>query len=285
MNPSTDLTSFSAADMDSFLPAMKIGLITTISPNGEPHISLISSIMATSPNQMAFGQFTEGFSKEYIRQNPKVGFLIMSLDKNLWIGKASYTHTATAGKEYDFYNNIPMFRYNAYFGIHTVYYLDLLAQSGKKALPMSAIIGSALLSSVARTLGKKNQGKTILNPWTQGFMNKLDNLKFLSYIDHDGYPVIIPAIQAQTLGSDRILFSTSVYTKELNAIPKGTRLAIFGMALTMEDVLMRGTYQGTQRVAGITVGVTDLDWVYNAMPPVPGQIYPPRSIHPVTDFQ
>ena len=47
-----------------------------------------------------------------------------------------------------------------------------------------------------------------------------------------------------------MLFSTSVYTDELKAIPAGIPMAVFGMALTMEDVLLRGTYQGIRRVGG-----------------------------------
>jgi len=33
----------------------------------------------------------------------------------------------------------------------------------------------------------------------RGFLNKLDNLKFLCYIGADGYPVLIPAIQTQRM--------------------------------------------------------------------------------------
>ena len=123
--------AFSEEDIRSTQPAMKIGLLATVTPEGLPHVTLLSSLMACGPAQLCFGQFTEGFSKKHILANPKTGFLVMSLDKNLWRGKATYTHYAKQGPEYDYYNNVPMFRYNAYFGVHTVYYLDLVAHSGK----------------------------------------------------------------------------------------------------------------------------------------------------------
>ncbi len=115
-------------------------------------------------------------------------------------------------------------------------------------------------------------------------MDKIDNLKFLSYVGEDGYPVIIPAIQTQSLDSQHVLFSTSVYTDELEAIPVGADLAVFSMALTMEDVLMRGKYQGLRRLAGVKAGVVEVDWVYNPMPPVPGQVYPLIEIRPITEY-
>jgi hypothetical protein len=278
------LTVFSPEDIQSTQPAMKIGLLATINPAGLPHVTLISSLMACAPQKMAFGQFTEGSSKQHILNNPKTGFLIMSLEKNLWRGKTIFTHSTKEGPEYDYYNNVPMFRYNAYFGIHTVYYLDLLSQTGKEPLPMNRIIFAAIQTILARTLRHKPGKEEVLNLWTRSFLDKLDNLKFIAWVGEDGYPVIIPAIQAQSMDKEHVLFSTSVYTDELKAIPAGADMAVFSMALTMEDVLLRGKYLGLRRMAGIQAGVVKVDWVYNPMPPVPGQIYPPVKLQAVEKY-
>src|SRR4030065_2038861 len=227
------LTAFSPEDIQSTQPAMKIGLLATVTPTGLPHVTLISTLMACAPQQMAFGQFTEGLSKQHILNNPKTGFLIMSLDKNLWRGKATFTHSTKEGPEYDYFNNVPMFRYNAYFGVHTVYYLDLLSHTGKQPLPMNRIIFAAIQTLLARTLGSKPGTDEVINPWTRLFLNKLDNLKFIAWVGEDGYPVIIPAIQTQCLDRQYLLFSTSVYTDELKAIPVGADMGLFSMALTM----------------------------------------------------
>ena len=279
------LSTFSESDIQGTQPAMKVGLLATITPEGLSHVTLLSSLMACGPTQLCFGQFTEGMSKQHILSNPRAGFLIMGLDKNLWSGKASYTHLAKNGVEYDYYNNVPMFRYNAYFGVHTVYYFDLIGHTGKTPLPMNKIIFAALQTMLARTLGRKPGQQAVLNPWTRAFLDKIDNLKFLAYVGAEGYPVIIPAIQAQSLDSSHVLFSTSVYKDELQAIPAGTTLAVFDMALTMEDVLLRGRYLGIQRVGGIKAGVLEVSWVYSPMPPVPGQIYPPVELKAVTQFK
>jgi hypothetical protein len=277
-------TSFSEADIQGTQPALKVGLLATVSPEGLPHITLLSSLMACNATQLSFGQFTEGTSKKHIQRNPKTGFLIMSLDKQLWRGKARFTYSIREGKEYDFYNNVPMFRYNAYFGIHTVYYFDLVSQTGKTALPMDQVIFAAIQTMLARTLGKKPGKVDVLNAWTRALLNKLDSLKFLAYIDPDGYPLIIPAIQAQSLDAQHVFFSASVYGDELKAIPAGADMAVFSMSLSMEDVLLRGKYQGLRRVGGVKAGVVEIDWVYNPMPPVPGQVYPATSLNPVIDF-
>jgi len=284
MTAKTIYKTFSASDIESFKPAMKIGMLATINDEGLPHLTLLSSLQASSPTQLTFGQFTEGLSKGFIKRNPKTAFLIMTLQKEVSRGKATFTHTAKSGPEYEMYNNIPMFRYNAYFGVHTVYYLDLVEHYGKQNLPMGNIIQAAVKTMIARNLARRPAPRPVLNLWTQELMNKVDNLKFMAYISDDGYPLIIPVIQAQAASSERIIFSTSAYGDELAVIPEGVPMALFGMTLNMEDVLVRGTYRGIRSIGGFRCGVLDVDWVYNSMPPVPGQIYPPLELEPVTVF-
>ncbi len=274
-------TTFSEEDIAGTHPEMKIGLLATMDSEGLPHITLLSSLMACSPTQLCFGQFVEGLSKKYILDRPETGFLIMDLGKNLWRGTARYARSAKDGPQYDHYNNVPMFRYNAYLGVHTVHYFDLVEHTGKIPLPMGKIVFAALKTMVARTLAGKDKRAPILNAWTRAFVNKIGNLKFLSYIAEDGYPRIIPAIQAQSFDARRVLFPASVYTDELKAIPEGAPLAVFCMALSMEDVLLRGVYRGIRNTGGIAAGVVDINWTYNSMPPVPGQIYPPVELKPV----
>jgi hypothetical protein len=277
-------TTFSDADIQAFAPELKIGLLATVNPAGQPHLTLISSLSACSPTQVIWGQFTEGLSKVHARENPKTGFLIMSLQKELWRGKATFTRTAQGGPEFERYNNQPMFRYNAYFGIHTVYYMDLLEHTGRQPLPMNAVVGAAVRTLLARTMGGPRRGKAVLNDWTRALLNKLDNLKFISYVGGDGYPVIVPVIQAQAAGREHVIFALGAFGDELRAIPQGATVAVFGMALSMEDVLLRGEYQGIRRIGGVPCGAVAVDWVYNPMPPVPGQIYPEVPLQPVIAF-
>ncbi len=66
------LTTFSESDIQNTQPAMKVGLLATISPEGMPHVTLISSLMACGLKKLCFGQFTEGKSKQHILTHPKV---------------------------------------------------------------------------------------------------------------------------------------------------------------------------------------------------------------------
>ncbi|MGA2158136.1 MAG: pyridoxamine 5'-phosphate oxidase family protein [Dehalococcoidia bacterium] len=277
-------TTFSEHDIESFKPEMKIGLLATVDPDGLPHLTLISTLQANSPTELFWGQFSEGMSKANIQKNPRAGFLIMTLDRNLWRGKAKFTRTARTGAEFDLLNNTPMFRYNAYFGIHTVYYMDLVEHLGKEPLPTGDVIQAAIKTMVAKTLAGKGSGKEVLNPFTHKLIDKIDNLKFLAYIDSDGYPVTIPVIQAQTAGTDRVIFASSVYANDLGAISQDASCALFCMSFDMQTVLLRGIFRGIHSIGGIKCGEIEVNWIYSPMPPKMEQVYPPLKLEKITSF-
>jgi hypothetical protein len=276
--------SFSIQEMQAFAPAEKIGLVACVNPAGQPHISLITSIMAPQPDRLTLGQFCKGLSKQYIQENPHVAFLIMTMDKKMWRGRAKWTHLKTEGPEYERYNEIPMFRYNTYFGINTVHYLDLIETSEGRELPMAGIVLAALLTKLAKGTVSTKIGDRILKPFGEGLFNQLGALKFMAYVQKDGFPAIVPVIQCQAADSRRLAFSPLAFKDELLCIPEETTVAVFGLTMKMEDVLIRGSFRGYERKAGLKLGTIDIQWVYNSMPPAHGQIYPEVQLKPVREF-
>jgi hypothetical protein len=270
--------------MRAFEPAEKIGLVACVNPDGQPHVSLITSMMAARPDQLTLGQFCVGLSKQYIQERPDISFLIMTMDKRFWRGRARWTHLRREGPEYQRYNEIPMFRYNTYFGINTVHYLDLVEVAGPGMLPMPGIIRSAIMTRLAKGAAATGYSERILSPFAEGLFNRLDALKFMSYVTDEGVPVIIPVIQCQAADSRRLVLSVGAYRDELLEIPAGFTVAVFCLTMGMEDVLVRGTFRLGRRFRGIKAATVDIEWVYNSMPPCHGQIYPEVPLEPVIDF-
>jgi hypothetical protein len=279
------LARFAENDLKQFEPEAKVGLIATINHEGLPHITLITAVQAKTPDKLIWGQFSEGQSKQNVKTNPKTGFLIMTLDRSLWRGKALWTHQATHGEDYEMFNNKPMFRYNAYFGIHTVHYMDLVETYGRESLPLLLIGLGSILTKAAKSAAKQEtRVEPILKPWAEGLFKRLDAIKFLSYVGDDGFPAIVPLIQCQAADSTRLAFSPLAYREELSGLPQGSSVAIFGLTMDMEDVLVRGVFVGFGKYRGVTLGCVDINWVYNSMPPKPGQIYPVQKLRAVVNF-
>ncbi len=282
MNPVK--SEFSSEDMKAFLPAEKVGLIASISFDGLPHICLITSMQANHSKELIAGEFVTGISKKYIQQNHKIAFLIMTFDRSMWRGRAVWTHLTKEGPEYERMNLIPMFRYNTYFGINTVHFFDLLETSERQSLPMPAVVREALKTRLVKGGMKTGEAAPILKPFMQELFNGLSNLKFLAWVAPDGFPRLIPIIQAAAADSRRVVFSAGLYAEELHQIPAGSPAAVFCMNFGIQDVLIRGRFSGLKKSFGFNVGQVDINYVYNSMPPANGQIYPPLDLKPVTEF-
>jgi hypothetical protein len=276
---------FSVSDMDALEPLEKIALYATVNPEGLPHITFVNSLMANTPFELTFGQFIRGESKWFMQNNSKVGFFILSPQKKrMWMGNALWREKKEDGAELDNYKSMPMQRYNSYFPIGSVHYLDLVKTTAPLKIPVLSILKSILLTRFAKGKASENDKKRVLNPYSENLFNKIAAMKFLSFIDSDGFPRLLPVFEAQAAGSNRVVFNPGPFKNELDKIPDGAEVAVFALSLKLESVLVRGKFKGFERHKGIKLCFVDLSWVYNSMPPNAGQIYPETSLEAVTDF-
>jgi Pyridoxamine 5'-phosphate oxidase len=273
----------SATEVEAFAAEAKVGLLATVNADGLPHVTLISTLRAKDPTTLTWGQFTEGESKTNVRRNPKVGWLVMTLDRKLWRGRALWTGARQDGEDFELYNQQPMFRYNAYFGVHTAHYMDLLDHGGQEGISVPRIAVGSILAMASRPFLRSGGGGRILKPWAEGLMGKLDAMKFLCYVGDDGHPVLVPMVPTVAADSRRLLWVPTVHRRALLDLREGTPVAVFAATMDLESVLVRGTFTGYRRRTGWRVGTLDVDYVYNTMPPKFGQVYPPvplRSAFP-----
>jgi len=245
----------------------KVALLGTTDDEGCPHLTFLSSLQGLGEDKITFGQFCVGLSKQFLPQRPDCAFLALTADMRWLRGSARYTHTAQTGPEFDMYNNKPLFRYNAYFGINTVWYLDLLGITGVRKLPTLQIATGALLSQAA-ALAVGNSEKHALSGFGKVLFAGLGNPKFLCYAGEEGL-AIVPVVQAAPAGTDRVVFSGLPYGKELKALAPGAKACVIALNLDMQSVLVKGTYAGKKGAH-----VLEIERVYNSMPPASGYIYP-----------
>jgi len=277
-------TTLDEQDIAAFAPDEKVGLLATRTPEGLPHLSLITTLTAREPDTLMFGQFCEGRSKRHVQDDPRVGFLVMTQEREFWRGRATWTHQRREGDDYTAFNHRPMFRYNSYFGIHTVHYLDLEAVTAKARLNLGGVLAGALAAPVVAALSGKGRGAGALNHWSHQHLNGLATLRFLAYIGEDGYPAVLPVVPGRAASRDRLVFVASVFGQELTALPADTPVAVLALNLQMESVMVRGTLGGFRGLFGLKSSTLDVDYVYNSMPPKQGQIYPPLPLEAVTEF-
>lgn len=267
-------TSLDQEAIEAFAPDAKIAMLATLDEDGLPHLTLLTSLDAHGPHELTFGQFSEGLSKEHLRRDPRAAFLVMTMDRRLWRGKARWTREAKTGEEHEAYNRRPMFRYNAYFGIHTVHYLDLLEVAGPTRPDTAAILGGVVANVLLWRGVAERGGERILSTWAERHLASPRTLKFLAYVGDDGFPAIVPLVPCRSAGSRRLVLAGRIDDQGLADLAAGSPCAVHGLNLAMESVMVRGRLSTWTRTFGIPHATMEIDLVYNSMPPNHGVVYP-----------
>jgi hypothetical protein len=262
----------------------KIGILSSVSPEGYPHMAFISSLGVKTKTSLMWGQFSLGLSKTYLKENKKTGFLVISADQYWWTGKALHTGTVVKGEDFDYFNNKPLFRYNSYCGFGAVHYGGIVDVSLGQKLPILKVAlgscASALMKGKARkraagSAGSGASGNAVQKMPGYGvkLCSNMTTLKFIAYIDSDGFPRIIPALQGTPVDPNRLVFSSLPYGEMLRQIPPGAKAAVFLTNLDLESILLQGRWNPLKKG-----GVFEIDKVYNSMLPLNRYVYPPTEL-------
>jgi len=257
----------------------KTGLLCTVAPDGYPHISLISSISVKNKKTLIWAQFSQGLSKKYIIDNAKTGFLVVSPDRFWWTGKALYTGSRVKGEDFDYFTSKPLFSGD----IIAVHYEDLFDVSAAEKLSpakialgffLSGVIKSSVLKNVAQEPGERKIEK--MPPYGVTLAGNSTSLKFVAYVDTNGYPRIYPCMQGQATDANRMVFSSFPYGELLRQIPQSAKTAVFlaNPEPEQENLLLQGRWFNTVKGTRLKNSLFEIDKVYNSMLPTSGYIEP-----------
>lgn len=273
------MRKFTEEEIKYFDNPYKVAIIATLDEDGDIHMFNASTLMNKGDDEMMFGEFVRGKSKKLIYQHPKTGFFIMSVDQHFWTGNMTFTHSLLEGEDYVYMNQYQLFRFNTYFGVCEVHYADLNSISEMKKLNLPGVVANALRVMAMKPFYKGDQTRKMMRPWAEKFMNGLITLEFLGYMGEDGYPKIVPIIQAQSAGANRIFFTRAPYSGMMKDLKDGQRVGIYGFSLDMEATHLNGVYH--KGPAG--TGYMEIDKVYATAPPISGEIDYDKKYEPV-DF-
>ena len=262
-------------------PEVMVKLISTIDPRNWPHLTLISSNRAISEDQIVWGEFTKGLSKEYVQKNPKQGLFYMTAETPFRFiqVKADFSHTKTEGEDLENFNKSDFMRYFTYVTIYKVYYNNIVAATPIRELPFGGIsrkITKEIIKSAKTELGEKK-----LNIIGYKLFTNPIGIRALSYIDpSDGYPIIIPHLQLQAVDHNRLYFPLTALKEDLLKIPVNSKVAVFAANFDMASQVVKGTFTGLYNVGETEYGLIEIEEVYNSSPPLTGRIYPDLETRP-----
>jgi hypothetical protein len=263
----------------------KLDFYGTIGPDGCPHITVLNSLLKLDDSTLVWGQFCVGVSKENQKQNPKIGFLLLTPDMQILGGKADWSASKTAGPEFDMYNSIPRYRYNSYFGYSPIHYLRLAALDEQRFLDPAPYMKARAAAAKAAAGLYQGSSPEAVNKFTRSYFDSPQSFKVLAFVDRDGYPRLLPLNQCVLTDGGRVVFTPDPDAAVLKTIPAGAPAAVYAITLDkLFSVLVKGNLVWKETGEG-TVGLMDIDRVYNPMMPKSGYIYPRPILERTVDFE
>ncbi|TET03732.1 MAG: hypothetical protein E3J90_01670 [Promethearchaeota archaeon] len=267
-------------------PDIMVKLISTIDSRGWPHLTIITSNRAKSRDQIVWGQFFAGTSKENVQKNPKQGIFYMTTEapfKFIQV-KADFTHTKTEGEDLDYFNQSDFFRYFTYINVYKIFYNNVIAVTPIRDLPPGNI-PRKIIKAIEKEAKTNLEEKRLNVIGYKLFTNKI-GVRAIAYIDpSDGFPIIIPHLQLNAIDHNRLYFPLTALKEDFLQIPVNSKVAVIGANFDMASQVVKGTFTGIQKFEETEYGLIDIEEIYNSSPPIVGKIYPKiESVPKVTDF-
>ena len=272
---------FSDKLIDFTQPDVMVKLVSTIDSRGWPHITIITSNRAISRDQIVWGQFFAGTSKENVQKNPKQGIFYMTAEapfKFIQV-RADFTHTKNEGEDLDYFNQSDFFRYFTYINVYKVFYNNVVAVTPIRNLPPGNI-PRKIVKAIIKEAKTNIEEKRLNVIGYKLFTNKI-GVRAIAYIDpSDGYPVIIPHLQLNAVDHNRLYFPLTALKEDFLKIPVNSKVAVIGANFDMASQVVKGTFTGIHSVESIEYGLIDIEEIYNSSPPIVGKIYPEIETRP-----
>ena len=270
------------------LSEMEVGLklLATIDPRGWPHITMISFNRAKTPEQIVWGEFTIGTCKRNVLQNPKQGAFYMNavMPYKFLQAKMTFDHRVKGGEDCEYFSRGQMLRYNTYMNVEKAYYNSVKAVTPVMDLKVLPIAKGLILNLSAKRKANDSNAEEKLPLLGYDLYNNPFNPKFISFLDpDDGYPLIIPCFQLRAPDRNKLIFPYSHFKEDLEKLKIGAHVSTFAVIadeIELINLVIQGTFSGTQKFGGVNCGIIEIDEVYNSMPPLSGVIYPKLKTRP-----
>ena len=264
-----DATVETAILSPAIVEAMKpVGpkFLATLDTKGVPNVVPITSLEAVDESTIIFGELMIWKTRRNLEVNPRVCVAVMTPAAQGWIIEGDFQEFQRTGPYVDLINSADFYRYNAYTGIRNAGVIRARRVVREFALSRGAILLAAARARwAARWWRLQGEGASMPAPVREKFA-RLQAAKFMAYLGANGYPNIAPVLSLTPAGERALVFAGVVDGLEREA-------QVAAAVLTAEPLAyqVKGRFLGERRSLGGPTGVIQVQEVYSASPPLPGE--------------
>ncbi|MHB8158306.1 MAG: pyridoxamine 5'-phosphate oxidase family protein [Desulfocucumaceae bacterium] len=227
-----------------------VKFLATADEKGRVNVAPILTTDFFRDDLLVFGEFIMWKTKENLLKNNKVAILVVDENLEHFSVEGTFTGFETKGEAFEWVNDSPMFKYNAYTGVRSAGVIRMNSVSANSAVSKLRIIRELIPGALS---GNKMSINRVVG---EKFL-RLKALKALTFL-REGRPVVVP-VPVISIDGDVMVFRNS-------QCPSGVFAAM--TVITMEPV----TYQvkgSLTREGGLCR--LRVEEIYTGGIPVPGK--------------
>ncbi len=227
-------------------------------PNVVPCISLQPA--DDQPDTVFFGNFLLRKSIRNLKEDARVGILVITPELRGWILKGDFIEFQRTGAYVDKVMSGSLLRYNAYTGIRDAGIIRVRSVENTFAISKLQVMTDFLRARIAGLRTSDTNDGVVMPPQVQNEFAKMMAVKVLAWLGEDGYPIVVPALSMQPAGAQHLICHT---LSKLPRPPAGAQVAT--NILTFEAISYQVKGQWDAR------GKIRVQEVYAGGPPLPGE--------------
>jgi hypothetical protein len=183
--------------LDALRGEMTPKFLATRSASGVPNVVPVISIQSADdqPDTLFFGNFLLRKSIQNLKEDSRVGVLVITPELSGWILKGDFVEFQRTGTYVDRQMSSSLLRYNAYTGIRNAGILRIRSVESAFSISKMQVAKDYLLARLAGLVKPRNgnQGTTLPLAVRREFA-KMAAVKVLAWVRDDGYPTIVPVL-------------------------------------------------------------------------------------------
>jgi hypothetical protein len=221
------------------------------------------------PDTLFFGNFLLRKSIKNLKQDTRVGVMVITPKLHGWILKGDFVEFQRTGPYVERQMSSSLLRYNAYTGIRNAGIIQVRSVDRAFSISRLQVAKDFLLTRLAALAGRSNGGTSLSGGGikmplaVRREFAKMVAVKVLAWLGQDGYPVIIPALSLQPSGEKTLVCWKG--SRQFPSPPSDVLVAT--NILTFEAI----SYQAKGHwVESGKTGAVQVQEIYAGGPPYPG---------------
>jgi hypothetical protein len=226
-------------------------------PNVVPCISLQPA--DDQPDIVFFGNFLLRKSIRNLKEDARVGILVITPELRGWILKGDFVEFQRTGAYVEKVMSGSLLRYNAYTGVRDAGIIRVRSVENTFAISKLQVMTDFLRARIAGLRSSRANGGVRMPLQAQNEFAKMVAVKVLAWIGDDGYPIVVPALSMQPAGAGNLICHTS---SKLPRPPDGVAVATNILTFEAISYQVKGTWDARGKIR--------VQEVYAGGPPLPG---------------